>query len=763
MRSAVVRGAATALLLRASRGDLSTVAISARTAATAATAAATPFATMAAAPSPLDARPSWPARAFGLPPLADLRAEHFAAALEADMAAHLAEARAIAASDAPPSFDSVVAPLDRAGAALDATARCFGVLCASATYPALQAVEREFAPRLASHAQAIYSDAALFARLDAVHAAAIGAADAPAAADGAAPQQQQQQLTPEQRRCLERLHLDFVRAGARFDSAAQARNAAIVARLAELQTAFSQNLLADETEFTIELAEADLAGCPPDLVAAARQAAEDRGRGAGAFVITLSRSLVEPFLTYSPRRDLRERAWREWTRRGELSAARDNAAVAVEILQLRGEQAALHGHATFGAYQLADTMAGSPAAVTKLLQTVWPRARAAAEAEREALLAWAVAHGELKPGDAVEPHDWRYFAEKVRAERFAFDDSVLKPYLSLEAMRGAIFDCARELFGLAFVPRPDLTSFHPDAKVFEVQQLPQPGAAGEGGGEGAAPRTIALFVADDFARPNKNGGAWMSELRTQHRNGEDVLPIVTNNNNFAKGSPTLLSFDDAVTLYHEFGHGLHGILSRVTYKSLAGTSVLRDFVELPSQLFEHFLSSPEVLRRHARHVETGEVIPDALLAKLKASRTYNAGFDVVEYTASALLDQALHALDAAQLKSLDLAAFEREELARLGMPSGIVPRHRPPHFSHLFSGSSYAAAYYCYLYAEVLDADAFDAFTEAGSVFDRATADRVRRFIYSSGNSIEPGAAFRAFRGRDPVVEPMLRKKGLLV
>ena len=675
----------------------------------------------------------WANQPFGLPPLLQMRAEHFTPAFEQTMAEHLAEIDAIAADTTEPTFESVVAPLDRAGWALDDVSRCFSTLCSSATYAELQAVEMAMAPRLAKHATDIYANSKLFSRLDAVHAGRLNAQPA---------------LTPEQLRCVERLHLDFVRAGARFDVSAKAEYARLVSRLAELQTQFSQNLLADETDFTLDLALADLAGCPADVVAAARQAAVDRKRADDVYVITLSRSSVEPFLTFASRRDLRERAWRAWTQRGEMTPGRDNRVVLAEILRLRAEQAKMHGYTSFGHYQLADTMSGSPESVKGLLETVWPKARRAAELEREALAAWAVAHGELEQGGSIEPYDWRYFAEKVRVERFAFDDAELKPYLSLDAMTRAVFDCAKQLFGLAFVPRPDLQGFHEDAKVYEVQ-------------EGPEGRAIALFIADNFARVNKQGGAWMSELRTQSKNGGEVLPLITNNNNFSKGSPALLSFDDAVTLFHEFGHGMHGTLSNVTYKTLAGTSVLRDFVELPSQLFEHFLSAPEVLKKHALHVETGQPMPEELLAKLKAARTYNAGFDVIEYTASALLDQALHALPAAQLEALDVNAFERETLGALGMPAGIVPRHRPAHFSHLFSGSSYASAYFCYLYAEVLDADAFDAFKQAG-VFDKETAARVRKYIYSSGNSLEPAAAFRAFRGRDPVVEPMLRKKGLL-
>jgi peptidyl-dipeptidase Dcp len=482
--------------------------------------------------------------------------------------------------------------------------------------------------------------------------------------------------------------------------------------------------------------------------AAARQAAADRGI-ADAWLITLSRSHVVPFLAFSERRDLRERAWRAWTTRGEHDGAHDNRPVAREILTLRGEQARLHGYASYADYALADTMAGRPAAVQDLLMKVWVPAKASAERERQALQAMVASRGESL---ALEAWDWRYYAEKVRQARYELDEAEVKPYFPLDRMVEAVFDCAERLFGVRFVPQPQVRVYHPDVKVYEVH--------------GPADRLIGLFLHDNFARPSKRSGAWMSSYRVQSRNGaggETVLPIVVNNNNFAKGAPgepTLLSFDDARTLFHEFGHGLHGLLSDVTYERLSGTNVLRDFVELPSQLFEHWLSEPDVLKRHARHCRTGEAIPDSLVQRLQAARTFNQGFETVRYTASALVDMAVHSL--ADGEAPDIGAFEAAELQRIGMPPGIGMNHRLPHFQHLFAGSGYAAGYYVYLWAEVLDADGFDAFVEAGDPFDREVAERLRRFIYSSGNSIEPTAAFQSFRGRPPVVDPMLKKKGLV-
>ena len=669
---------------------------------------------------------------YGLPPFAAVRAEHFAPAFALAMREHLAEIDALAASPEAPSFANTVAAFDRAGRLLERVGALFHNLTSSETSPALQAVERDMAPLLGAHDSRVFTHAALFARIDALHR-----------------QGDRLALDAEQRRVLERFHLDFVRAGARLAPPEQARHGAIMQRLAELTTRFGQNVLADENEFLLVLrGEADLAGLPPFVRDAAREAARERGIAEGA-VITLSRSHIVPFLTFSERRDLREKAWRAWTSRGEHEGASDNRAVAAEILRLRLEQARLHGYASYADFALSDTMARSQAAVTTLLEQVWRPARARAEDEREALAALALSRGESA---AIEPWDWRFYAEKVRQVRFDLDEAAVKPYFPLERMVAAAFDCAARLFGISFVARDDIVVYHPDVRVYEVH-----GAAGP----------IGLFLHDNFARPTKRSGAWMSAYRMQSRNGDAgalaVLPIIVNNNNFAKGAPgapTLLSFDDARTLFHEFGHGLHGLLSNVTFERLSGTSVLRDFVELPSQLFEHWLEEPEVLKRHARHHETGEPIPDALIERLHRARHFNQGYETVRYAASALVDMAIHARTSSE--PVDVVAFERAELARLGLPSAVGINHRLVHFQHLFSGSGYAAGSDVHLWAEVLDADGFDAFVEAGDPFAPAVARRLARFIYSSGNSIEPGEAYRAFRGRPAAPEPMLRQRGLL-
>lgn len=665
----------------------------------------------------------------GLPPFDRVRPEHFAPAFEQAMRAHRDELDAVAAR-ADADAATALAALDAAGQPLARLSHLFYNLTASRTSPALQQVQREMAPRLAAHEQAVLTHPGVFARLEALHERrdALG-------------------IDAESRRLLERLHRDHVRAGARLGAAAQARHAQIVQRLATLTTQFAQNVLADESRWQLELrGEADLAGLPDGVRAAARQAAVDRGLADG-HVITLSRSLVVPLLTHSPRRDLRERAWRAWVGRGEgVDGASDNRDLVREILRLRAEQAALHGFASYADYALDDTMAREQRAVRRLLDDVWARALAAVGRERDALRELQRDRGGDEP---LEGWDWRFWAERLRRRRYAIDDAEVKPYFALERMVAAAFDCAQRLFGLRFVPRADLPVYHPDVVAHEVFD--------------AAGAPVGVFLHDNFARPGKRSSAWMSALRWQSQ-ALGTTPVILNNNNFAKappGEPTLLGFDDVRTLFHEFGHALHGLLSQVRYRRLSGTQVLRDFVELPSQLFEHWALEPEVLRRHARHAATGEPIPDALIERLHAARHFGQGYETLRYTASAIVDLEAHALGRGRTPD-DAVAFERDVLQRLGAPPEVGMNHRLVHFQHLFSGSSYAAGYYVYLWAEVLDADAHDAFVEAGDAFDRTTAERLRRHVYAAGNSVEPSATYVAFRGREARIEPMLRKKGLL-
>jgi peptidyl-dipeptidase Dcp len=670
------------------------------------------------------------AQPYQLPPFAALRPEHFAPALEQAMRQHRAELDAIARQTEAASFDNTLAQFDASGRLLARLEGVFHNLCSSETSPALQQVQREMAEPMAAHFNAVYMHAGLFARIDALHA-----------------QRAQLALTPEQRRLLEQTHRDFVRAGARLAPAAQSRYAALIERLAALTTQFGQNVLADENAYRLVLAnEADLAGLPDFVRAAAQQAAADRGLT--GHVVTLSRSLLVPFLTFSERRDLREQAWRAWTGRGEHAGASDNRGIVREILQLRAEQAALHGYASYADYALANSMAREQSAVQGLLDNVWQRAVPALERERGQLQSLMREAGVTQ---AIEPWDWRFWAEKVRQRTYAIDDAEIKPYFPLERMVAAAFDCAERLFGVRFAERADLPVYHPDVKAYEMR-----------GGDG---RVAGIFLHDNFARPSKRSGAWMSSFRQQTKNGGEVIPvIVNNNNNFAKaaaGEPTLLSFDDVRTLFHEFGHGLHGLLSNVGYERLSGTNVLRDFVELPSQLFEHWMSEAAVLRRHARHVVTDEPIPDALIQRLAAARRFGQGYESVRYTASALTDLAVHGLPLSEVPD-DVVAFEAEVLRRRGLPPGVGINHRFTHFQHLFAGSGYAAGYYVYLWAEVLDADAFDAFVEAGDPFDAAVAARLKQHVYAAGDSVEPGSTYVAFRGRAAQVEPMLKKRGLL-
>jgi peptidyl-dipeptidase Dcp len=663
---------------------------------------------------------------FEAPPFSAIAPAHFQPAFDVALDRHTAEIAAIAGNPAPATFETVIAALEGSGRMLDRVSSVFWNLTGAHTSAALQQIERDIAPRLAAHWNAITSNAALFQRIDSVHAA-----------------RDTLQLTAEQRRILERTHLNFVRAGARLGAEAKARKAEIVERLATLHTAFSQNVLADEKAFVLPLSgKAELAGLPDFVREAARSAAKERGLE--GHVVTLSRSLIEPFLTFSARRDLREAAFKAWVRRGENGGATDNRANVAEQVALNLEFARLMGHRTYAAYSLEDTMAKAPAAVFELLETTWQPAKARAAEERARLSAMAAAEGQ---NIAIEPWDWRHYAEKVRRAELALDEAEIKSYLPLERIVEAAFFTANRLFGLSFSERRDVETYHPDVRVFEVRD--------------AAGGHVGLFLGDYFARPSKRSGAWMSSFRSQDRLDGNHRPIIVNVMNFAKaaeGRPTLLSLDDARTLFHEFGHGLHGLMSDVTYPSLAGTAVSRDFVELPSQLFEHWLLTPDVLSRFARHHESGAAMPEALIEKIRAARTFNQGFHTVEYVASALVDMAFHSLDAAT--DLDPIAFERATLDRLGMPQGMAMRHRTPHFSHIFTGG-YTAGYYSYLWSEVLDADAFAAFEETGDVFDAATGSKLKHYIYSAGNLRDPVDAYKNFRGRLPTIDGLLKKRGL--
>jgi peptidyl-dipeptidase Dcp len=662
----------------------------------------------------------------GLPPFDRVRVEDFELAFDVALAENWTEIEAIAGDPSEPSFENTLVALDGSGRLLNRVGRLFHNLAASETSPAIQALDLRISPRLAAHDSAIYLHTALFARIDALYS-----------------QRNALALDGEQLRLLERVHLEFVRAGARLKENERLRYGEIVTELASLYTKFSQNLLAEEAAYTLELKdEADLAGLPTFLLAATESAAEQRGLGNGTHVVTLSPSLAEPFLTFSSRRDLRESLWRAQVKRGASEGEHDNRPIAARIIALRQEQAALHGYSSYAAYELADRMAKEASAVLELLHKAWEPAKNHAETDRQALTDMARTLNEPTP---IAAWDWRYLAQKVRVQRFDLDDSVVKPYFSLENMIAALFDCTGRLFGLQFVEQQGIALHHPDARLWEVR-----------GSDGA---TVGLFIGDNFARPAKRSGAWMSVFQSQSVLNGGTLPIVINNNNFAKAPTTLLSFDDVRALFHEFGHGLHALLSNVRYEQLSGTRVLRDFVELPSQIFENWALEPDVLQRHAKHFETGETIPAAQIEKLKAARQFDQAWSTLQYTAPALIDMALHAIPNGT--PVDIESFEAEQCSRLGVPSDIGLRHCLAHFQHIFCTSSYAAGYYVYMWAEVLEADGYEAFTETGDPFDFDTAQRLLRTIYSTGNTLDPAAAYRAFRGRDPVVGPLLKKLGL--
>jgi peptidyl-dipeptidase Dcp len=659
---------------------------------------------------------------YGAPPLDRIAPEHFAAAYELALVEHVAEIAAIADNPAPPSFENVVVALEKSGQLLTRVEGVFHNLASAATSEALKAVELEMAPRLSAHWSAISMHPVLFGRLDAVYRMrdTLG-------------------LDAESTRVLERYHLDFVRAGAQLHGKARDRLAAIAQRLAVLGTQFSQNVLGDEEAWVLCLNDSQLAGIPPAVrdAAAAKAAALELD---APFAVTLSRSSVEPFLQYADDRSLREQLYRAWASRGDNDNDRNNAGIIGEMLTLRAERATLLGYENFAAFKLADSMAGTPAKARALLEEVWGPARLRALEERDALQALIAREGN---NFGLAPWDWRYYAEKLRREKYAFDAEELKPYFQLSNLIDAAFFTAGRLFDLSFRERADLPVYHPDVRAWEVVREGQ---------------VIGLFYGDYFARPGKQSGAWMSSFRDQQKLSGEILPIVINNSNFNKSNPCLLSFDDAVTLFHEMGHALHGLLSQVKYPRLSGTNVARDFVELPSQIYEHWLEEPAVLERFARHHQTGEPMPQPLLQKLLAARNYGQGFATVEFLASALIDMDFHTLP----PGADAKEAQAQTLARIGMPNEIGPRHAAPHFTHVFGGDGYAAGYYAYLWSEVLDADGFKAFKEAHDPFDPATAQRLYKFIYSAGGTRDFAAAYRAFRGRDPHIEALLEGRGLL-
>ncbi len=655
------------------------------------------------------------------------------------MAEHMAEIERIVTNPEPATFANTIEALERAGRTLNRVATVYSIWGSTMNSPEFQVVQREMAPRLAAFSDRIMQNEALFRRIEAVWEAAGGEATATErkAATG-------EVLTPEQQRLVWRYYTDFVRAGAKLDATAKARLSAINQRLAGLYTRFSQNVLADETNHYLVLeSEADLAGLPESVRAAAAAAAREKGLE-GKWVITNTRSSMDPFLTYSDRRDLRERAWRIWVNRGDNGDEHDNNAIITEILKLRAERAKLLGYETHAHWRLEAAMAKTPERALELLEAVWKPATDRVREEVADMQALADAEG---AGITIEPWDYLYYAEKVRKARYDLDQNEVKPYLQLEKLREGMFWVAGELFDFDFRPVTDVPVYHPDVRVWEVTDR-------------TTGRHIGLFYFDPFARPGKRSGAWMNAYRRQERFDGEVTTIVSNNLNFVKGAPgepTLISWDDAETLFHEFGHALHGLSSSVNYPSLSGTAVPRDYVEFPSQLLEHWLATPEVLQRFAVHYQTGEPIPQDLVDRIERASTFNQGYATVEYLASALVDMRLHLAGDVEI---DPDAFERETLAEYGMPREIVMRHRTPHFLHVFASDGYSAGYYSYLWADVHTADAAEAFHEAGGLYDREVADRLRKYVFSVGNTIDPAEGYRAFRGRDAEVGALMRDRG---
>lgn len=672
----------------------------------------------------------WTGPYDGIPPFDKVQVKDFKPALEAAMAENLREIDKIALNPAAPDFENTIAALERAGHALDRVQTFYGIWSSNMSSPEFRAVEQEMDPRLAGFSDQITQNEVLFKRVEAVY-------NSPS----------KSVLTPEQQRLTWRYYTNFVRAGAKLDAVAKKRLSEINQKLAGLYTNFSQNLLADENEqFLVIENEDGLKGLPQSLRDAAAQAAGSK-KIPGKWIIMNTRSSIDPFLTYSANRELREKAWKMFVNRGDNGDAHDNNKIISEILQLRAERAKLLGYQTHAHWRLENAMAKTPEKAMELMESVWKPAVARALEEVKDMQALAGKEGD---NIKIEPWDYRFYAEKVRKDKYDLDQNEVKQYLQLENLREGMFWVAGELFNFNFKQVKNIPVYHPDVRVWEVTDK-------------TTGKHVGLWYFDPYAREGKRSGAWMNAYRSQEKMDGNVTTIVSNNSNFIKGKPgepILISWDDATTLFHEFGHALHGLSSNVTYPTLSGTAVPRDYVEFPSQLLEHWVSTPEVLQRFAVHYQTGKPIPQSLVDKIENASTFNQGFATVEYLASALVDMKLHL---AGSQKIDPDAFEKKTLAELGMPGEIVMRHRTPQFGHVFSGDGYSAGYYSYLWSDVLNADAYEAFTEAGGAYDKKIAARLRKYIFTVGNTIDPAEGYRAFRGHDPQTDALMRKRGFPV
>jgi len=660
---------------------------------------------------------------FQIPPFDKISDDDFAPAVAAALDTSRANIAAIADNADAPDFANTIEALELADDQLGRVLSAFYSLAGADSNAAREELSRDFAPLLSAYASEVTSNNALFARVETLWNA-----------------RETLDLTDEQQRVLMLTRRGFVRAGAQLEGYVADRLAEVKQRLSVLGTQFTQNLLADERSWVMPLAEDDLAGLPDFAVAACRAAGAEKDAGGPA--VTLSRSVIVPFLQFCPNRELRREAYEAWTARGANGGETDNRDIAAEILDLRAQRADLLGYDSFADYKLETEMAGKPAAVRDLLMKVWEPAKEAADADATRLQAMMHADDEQGP---LEAWDWRFYSEQRRREEHDLDEAALKPYLQLDRMIAAQFACANRLFGLEFAP-VDAPLYHPDCRAWDVTR------------DG---KHIAMFISDYFARGSKRSGAWCSAMRSQRKLGGDVRPVVVNVCNFAKppaGKPALLSYDDARTLFHEFGHGLHQMLSDVTYESISGTSVARDFVELPSQLFEHWLEVPEVLQEFATHADTGEAMPQDMLDRMLAAATYDMGFSTVEYVASALVDLEFHEGE----PPTDPMQRQAEILEDIGMPHAIRMRHATPHFAHIFAGDGYSSGYYSYMWSEVMDADAFQAFEDAGGPFDAQMAKKLEKHILSAGGSQDAADAYVAFRGAMPGVDALLKGRGLV-
>jgi peptidyl-dipeptidase Dcp len=664
---------------------------------------------------------------FGVPPFERIRAEHYLPAVQAAIAAHAREVDAIATNPAPPTFSNTVEALERSGALLDRVTAVFDVLNESMTDEAMQEIGDQIAPLRTRHADDILLNERLFLRIHALWQSrdALG-------------------LGEERRRLLEVVHRDFLRGGAALEPPQKARLRLLNEELARLTLRFADNLLAETNAFTLALDASDLDGLPSSVVDAAAQTAQDRGM-AGRWVFTLEEPSLTPFLAHSSRRDLRERLFTAYVERCNHDDEWDNKALASRIVALRARRAALLGYPSHAAWAIDDSMARTPERVVDLLRRLWPAAQRAAQREADEYREIMAREGAFK----LEPWDWAYCANRVRSRRFALDEQALRPYLSLDEVIKGAFDMVTRLWGARFIERTDVPRYHPDVSVYELVD--------------ADASLLGLLYLDPYPRAGKRGGAWMNALREESIvDGKRTAPIVAVTANLSRPTaavPSLLTLEEVRTLYHELGHALHTLFSTAAYERLSGTNVATDFVELPSQIMENWAIEPEVLRLYAHHYQTGERIPDELVTRIQRARQFNQGFETAEYLAAAFLDLDYHILT--EPRGPAIPTFERRAMAAIDLLPEIVPRYRTTYFAHAFSSDEYAAGYYSYIWAEVLEADAFQMFKEKG-LFDRATADALRRCILERGAAEEPLELYRAFRGREPAIEPLLARRGLL-